>query len=81
MPRIRILAANALNGVIGLGTVAALATLPAQRLSAQKQPPHCGGSSSESCYIIEKCSVGFEADGHTCTGQYSRQTWYYSTRA
>lgn len=81
MSRIHPVLAYAVNGAIGLSVAAGFLALPARNLTAQKQPAHCGGSSTESCCIIEKCSVGFEADGHTCTGSYSRRTWYYSSRA
>lgn len=81
MSRIRSRLTGTVNAAAGAIAGAALLALPARPLDAQKQPAHCGGSSTESCYIIEQCSVGFEADGRTCTGEYSRRTWYYSTRS
>lgn len=81
MPRIDNMITLGANVAAGLLLAAALLVRSSHPLAAQKQPPHCGGTSSESCYIIEKCSVAFEADGRTCTGEYSRLTWYYRNRS
>ncbi len=80
MSRLHAVLTGAVNSAIGLLAIVALFTLHAQALPAQKQPPGCGGLSAESCYIIETCSRGFESDGRTCTSDYARYTWYYSSR-